>query len=129
MNKVETIGDRVKALRLAKGLKQRELAALIGNLSFQNIGNLEQNKIKTAPRYINELAKVLGVTVDYLQRGQTHHYQVNDEIHDLLATDRPVDLDFNQSIWVVSVPEGVELTLPAKATVNGRIIKKFSSKL
>lgn len=125
---IETIGDRVKRERLAKGLTQQGLANLIGDLSFQNIGNLEQGKIKNAPVYINDLAKVLGVTVDYLTRGQAHNYQVNDQIHELLATDRPTNIDLNQAVWVVSLPVGDELILPASATLHARIINKFLQK-
>ena len=128
MTPKETIGDRVKKLREDKGLKQRELAELVGNLSFQNIGNLEQNKIKRAPRYINELAEVLDVTVDYLIRGQAHQYQTTDQMHELLATDRPTEIDFSESVWAVSIPHGEELILPAKAKIHARIIKKFNSK-
>tara|TARA_R110002073_G_scaffold256634_1_gene419194 strand:+ start:207 stop:596 length:390 start_codon:yes stop_codon:yes gene_type:complete len=124
----ETIGDRVKRERLAKGLTQQGLADLIGDLSFQNIGNLEQGKIKNAPVYINKLAEELGVTVDYLTRGQAHNYQVNDQIHELLATDRPTNIDLNQSVWVVSLPVGEELILPASATLHARVIKKFMQK-
>lgn len=121
----KTIGDRVKELRLAAGLTQQQLADKIGDLSFQNIGNLEQNKIKHAPNYINKLASVLDVTVDYLTRGEVHKYQVNDEVHELLATDRPTDIDFSRSVYVISVPPTEKPILPSNAILHGRIIKKF----
>ena len=69
MKKIEKIGDRVKKERERLGLTQDELAKKVSkDLSFQNIGNLEQGKIKRAPMYVDKLATVLGVTVDYLMQ-------------------------------------------------------------
>ncbi len=123
---IETIGDRVKRERLAKGLTQQGLANLIGDLSFQNIGNLEQGKIKSSPSYINKLAKVLGVTVDYLMHGEEAAYQAEDQVHDLMATDRPTDIPPSEVMWLISVEAGEKLVLPANATLQARIIRKFN---
>lgn len=126
MNK-QKIGDRTRKLREAKGLKQRELAALISpDLSFQNIGNLEQGKIKSSPSYINKLAKVLGVTVDYLMNGEEAAYQAEDQVHDLMATDRPTDIDPSEVMYLISVEAGEKLVLPSNATLQARIVRKFN---
>jgi transcriptional regulator with XRE-family HTH domain len=128
MKKIETIGDRVKKERDRLGLTQGELAAKISqDLSFQNIGNLEQGKIKRAPMYVDKLATVLGVTVDYLMRGNAHQYQSYEQIHDLLATDRPTDIDFSRSVWIISTPAGEQPILSADEILHGKIIKKFDS--
>jgi len=128
MKKIETIGDRVKKERDRLGLTQGELAAKISkDLSFQNIGNLEQGKIKRAPMYVDKLAAVFGVTVDYLMRGNAQQYQSNENIHELLATDRPTDIDFSRSIWIVSTPAGEQPILSADEILHGKIIKKFDS--
>ena len=127
MSNKEKIGDRTRKLREAKGLKQRELAALISpDLSFQNIGNLEQGKIKSSPSYINKLAKVLGVTVDYLMHGEEAAYQAEDQVHDLMATDRPTDISPSETMWLISVEAGEKLVLPANVTLQARIIRKFN---
>ena len=127
MSNTDKIGDRTRKLREAKGLKQRELAALISpDLSFQNIGNLEQGKIKSSPSYINKLAKVLGVTVDYLMHGEEAAYQAEDQVHDLMATDRPTDIAPSETMWLISVEAGQELVLPANVTLHARIIRKFN---
>ena len=127
MSKHDKIGDRTRKLREAKGLKQRELAALISpDLSFQNIGNLEQGKIKSSPSYINKLAKVLGVTVDYLMHGEEAAYQAEDQVHDLMATDRPTDIPPSETMWLISVEAGEKLVLPANVTLQARIIRKFN---
>ena len=128
MKKIETIGDRVKKERDKLGLTQGELAAKISkDLSFQNIGNLEQGKIKRAPMYVDRLAAVLGVTVDYLMRGNSQQYQNNEQIHELLATDRPTDIDFSRSVWIISTPAGEQPILSADEILHGKIIKKFDS--
>jgi|TARA_B110000285_G_scaffold179064_1_gene201569 transcriptional regulator with XRE-family HTH domain len=127
MSNTDKIGDRTRKLREAKGLKQRELAALISpDLSFQNIGNLEQGKIKSSPSYINKLAKVLGVTVDYLMHGEEAAYQAEDQVHDLMATDRPTDISPSETMWLISVEAGEKLVLPANVTLQARIIRKFN---
>jgi len=122
----EHIGDRVKKLMQAKGLKQQELGDLIGGVSHQSIYNLTSGKVRKAPRYVDKLAKVLGVSVDFLMTGETARYQTTDQVHELLATDRPTDIDFSESVWVVTVPVGEELILPAHAKIQARIIKKFT---
>jgi|TARA_R110000764_G_scaffold203852_1_gene289062 transcriptional regulator with XRE-family HTH domain len=127
VSNTDKIGDRTRKLREAKGLKQRELAALISpDLSFQNIGNLEQGKIKSSPSYINKLAKVLGVTVDYLMHGEEAAYQAEDQVHDLMATDRPTDISPSETMWLISVEAGEKLVLPANVTLQARIIRKFN---
>lgn len=128
MKKIETIGDRVKKERDKLGLTQGELAAKISkDLSFQNIGNLEQGKIKRAPMYVDKLATVFGVTVDYLMKGNTQQYQITEQVHELLATDRPTDIDFTRSVWIVSTPAGEQPILSADEILHGKIIKKFNS--
>jgi len=122
----EHIGIRVKKLMDEKGLKQQQLGDLIGGVSHQSIHNLCSGKIRKAPRYVDKLAKVLGVTVDYLMSGELAPYQKTEQIHELLATDRPTNFDFTESIWVVSVPVGEELIVPAHAKIHARIIKKFT---
>jgi len=124
----EHIGHRVKKLMVAKGLKQQQLGDLIGGVSHQSIHNLTSGKVRKAPRYVDKLAKVLGVTVDYLMSGDAAPYQTAEQVHDLLATDRPTQIDFNDSVWVVSVPVGEELILPAHSKLHARILKKYSPK-
>jgi transcriptional regulator with XRE-family HTH domain len=123
----ENIGDRVQKLMDAKGLKQQQLGDLIGGVSHQSIHNLTSGVIRKAPNYVGRLAKVLGVTVDYLMYGETAPYQTTEQVHDLLGTDRPTNIDFNESVWVVSVPIGEELVLPAHSKLHARIIKKYRS--
>lgn len=122
---MSTLASRCKELRAQRGLTQVELAALLG-LAHQNISNLESGKIARAPRYINDLADILGVTVDYLTRGESHDYANASEIHEMLAIDRPMPTDPTRSCWVISVPAGTTPTLPKDAKIVGKVLKKFS---
>lgn len=63
-----SIGDRVKMLRERMGLSQPELAARLGGVKQQSINQLERNKVER-PRYLLELASVLGVDPRWLETG------------------------------------------------------------
>ena len=119
-----SISQRVKQLRVGKGLTQQQLADLLG-ISYQNIGHLESGKIKRMPRYLADLANVFGVTVDYLQRGEAANYRQIDEVHDLVATDRPLQVEAGEVLYIVSAPASVELILPAKARIQAKVVSKF----
>lgn len=74
---MKTIGDKAQEFRLAKGWNTTRMAKEVGT-SRQNIESLE-SKGDRKPRYIIELARVMGVTVDELMdaespahRKQTH---------------------------------------------------------
>lgn len=66
---METIGDRIKHLRLAKGYSQEQLAKLLGltkgAVSQWELG-LTKN-LKNAP--LMELCKIFGVSAEYLVNG------------------------------------------------------------
>lgn len=61
------IGDTVRMLRERRGLTQPALAKALG-VKQQNIEQLENNKVRQ-PRYIMDLAKFFGVSVDALYDG------------------------------------------------------------
>lgn len=65
---METIGERVARLRIAKGMNQSELARTIGKRP-QVIQALEAGTV-THPRYLLDLARALKVTPHYLEYGQ-----------------------------------------------------------
>lgn len=62
-----SISSKVKSKRMQMGLNQAELAQMVGT-SQQSIEQLENGKTKR-PRFLPELASVLGVSVDWLING------------------------------------------------------------
>jgi len=63
----ETIGQRLKRLRLEKGLSQRELAA--PGVSYAYISRIEAGTRQPSVKALRKLAAKLGVTADYLETG------------------------------------------------------------
>lgn len=67
---VEKLGDRVRRLRLEKGLTQDDLARLIGK-KFLTINLIENHKTENPKAdTIEALARELGTTSDYLLNGK-----------------------------------------------------------
>ena len=65
----ETIGQRIKRLRLAAGLSQRELAEGLDRVSYAFVSRLEANQRRPSDRTIRLLAQRLGVTPLELETG------------------------------------------------------------
>src|SRR6476646_9104092 len=63
----ETIGERLKRLRLERGLSQRELAA--PGVSYAYISRIEAGTRQPSVKALRRLAAKLGVTADYLETG------------------------------------------------------------
>src|SRR5215467_15130061 len=63
----ESIGQRLKRLRLERGLSQRELAA--PGVSYAYISRIEAGTRQPSVKALRRLAGKLGVTADYLERG------------------------------------------------------------
>jgi transcriptional regulator with XRE-family HTH domain len=65
----ETIGKRVKRLRLERGLSQRELADTLNRVTYAYVSRIEADTRTPSLRTLRELAKRLGVTTLYLETG------------------------------------------------------------
>jgi transcriptional regulator with XRE-family HTH domain len=63
----ETIGERLKRLRLERGLSQRELAA--PGVSYAYISRIEAGTRQPSVKALRRLATKLGVSADYLETG------------------------------------------------------------
>jgi len=69
--KVDSTGfaDRLKQLRIQKGLSQAELGNSIG-LHYNHISRYERGESKPTAKSLKALAECLGVSTDYLYDGQ-----------------------------------------------------------
>ena len=63
----ETIGERLKRLRLERGLSQRELAA--PGVSYAYISRIEAGTRQPSVKALRRLAVKLSVSADYLETG------------------------------------------------------------
>src|SRR5204863_3154382 len=63
----ETIGQRLKRLRLDRGLSQRELAA--PGVSYAYISRIEAGTRQPSVKALRRLASKLGVSAEYLETG------------------------------------------------------------
>src|SRR5438128_7381267 len=63
----ETIGQRLRRLRLARGLSQRELS--VPGVSYAYISRIEAGQRQPSVKALRKLAPRLGVSVDYLETG------------------------------------------------------------
>src|SRR5919198_22790 len=67
MSAGESIGQRLRRLRLEKGLSQRELAG--PGVSYAYVSRIEGGQRRPSLRAIRRLARKLGVTAQYLETG------------------------------------------------------------
>ena len=64
---VETIGERLRRLRLERGLSQRQLAG--PGVSYAYISRIEGGARRPSVKALRKLAQKLGVSADYLETG------------------------------------------------------------
>lgn len=74
----ETIGQRLRHLRLEKGLSQRELAS--PGVSYAYISRIEGGQRQPSLRAIRNLARKLGVSAQYLETGSSTTSEEDREI-------------------------------------------------
>jgi transcriptional regulator with XRE-family HTH domain len=65
-----TTGDRIRAIREARGMTQDQLAA-DADISKGFLSEVENNKRNISSEDLLRIANVLGASVDYLLRGET----------------------------------------------------------
>lgn len=64
-----TLGERVRTLRLERGLSQDDLAQAIGKRG-NSVGRIERDAMGASAETVVELARVFGVSADYLLTGR-----------------------------------------------------------
>jgi transcriptional regulator with XRE-family HTH domain len=96
----ETIGERLRRLRLERGLSQRELAG--PGVSYAYISRIEAGARRPSVKALRMLAPKLGVSVEYLETGSDLR---DDEERELRLADAELQLRLNQE------PAAAERTL------------------
>ncbi|MCU0287022.1 MAG: helix-turn-helix domain-containing protein [Acidobacteria bacterium] len=70
MNK--EIGERIKTVRKAKGLKQRDLAASL-NIAMPDLSRIENGDILPSSQILLKLKELLNISIDFLFCGESSH--------------------------------------------------------
>src|SRR5947208_928908 len=86
----ETIGQRLRRLRLERGLSQRELAG--PGVSYAYISRIEAGARRPSVKALRMLAPKLGVSVEYLETGSDLR---DDEKRELRLADAELQLRLN----------------------------------
>src|SRR5256885_12229841 len=66
-NGPESIGERLRRLRVARGFSQRELSS--PGVSYAYISRIEAGARRPSVKALRQLARKLGVSVEYLETG------------------------------------------------------------
>src|ERR671931_135814 len=99
-NGPESIGERLRRLRLERGLSQRELAS--PGVSYAYISRIEAGARRPSVKALRLLAQKLGVSADYLETGS--------EIRDV--EERELKLaDAELELRLADDPSGAESTV------------------
>lgn len=66
----ETCGERIRRLRIARGLTQKQLAERLGSAHYLTVGQWEHERCIPSSELLPALGRALGVTTDYLLTGR-----------------------------------------------------------
>lgn len=75
------LNERIKALRLAKGISQVDLAAML-NVSKQSVSNWENDNIQPSIDMLVHIADVFNVSTDYLLGREMQRELDSDKLND-----------------------------------------------
>jgi tetratricopeptide (TPR) repeat protein len=88
----ETIGQRLRRLRLERGLSQRQLAA--PGVSYAYISRIEGGARRPSVKALRTLARKLGISADYLETGSEI---TDDDARELRIADAELELRLAES--------------------------------
>ena len=94
------MGQRIRRLRLMKGMTQERLAERLG-LSVSFVGHMERGSRLASLETLIGLSEELGVSADFLLRGDEGLYLTRDQMETL----RDIKRSFDQSDWLEGMEE------------------------
>jgi transcriptional regulator with XRE-family HTH domain len=114
---INSIGYRVRKLRLEHGFSQLVLAKKAGATSYQSIQNVEKNIVKI-PLFIDGLAKALGASIDYLINGEGNPIS-------FFSVDSLIKYDLNSDYHLVKIKKDELLCVPQGVEILGKVDNVF----
>lgn len=89
MNTLETIGERIKALRISEGMSQDRLAEML-YITKPTISKYENNRIKIPSELVCAIAEALNTTPNYLLSGDEREADWLEDMITLLSGIRDI---------------------------------------
>ena len=82
------IGERLRLLRMERGMSQTELGQALGGLSFQQIQKYEHGTNRIGSGRLSEIVKILRTDYDYMfgDKGTGKKIKTNTAINDFLMS-------------------------------------------
>lgn len=124
-----TIGDRIKDIRIRKGMTQDQLCEK-AHISKGFLSDIENNKRNVGSQKLLEIANALGASIDYLLRGESAEYSMNQEIvipPDLSKAAEELKLSYSETLELLSAHKSIvaRRSLKTKKTLTVEEWKKL----
>lgn len=104
-----TIGDRIKDIRTKKSMTQEQLCEK-AHISKGFLSDVENNKRNIGSQKLLEIANSLGASVDYLLKGESIEYSVNQEViipSDLSKAAEELKLSYSETLELLSAHKSI----------------------
>jgi len=104
-----TIGDRIKDIRIKKGMTQDQLCEN-AHISKGFLSDIENNKRNIGSQKLLEIANSLGASVDYLLKGESTEYSMNQEVtipSDLSKAAEELKLSYSETLELLSAHKSI----------------------
>lgn len=104
-----TIGDRLKDIRTRKGMTQDQLCEK-AHISKGFLSDIENNKRNVGSQKLLEIANALGASIDFLLRGESTEYSMNQEViipSDLSKAAEELKLSYSETLELLSAHKSI----------------------
>lgn len=104
-----TIGDRIKDIRTRKGMTQDQLCEK-AHISKGFLSDIENNKRNVGSQKLLEVANALGASIDFLLRGESTEYSMNQEViipSDLSKAAEELKLSYSETLELLSAHKSI----------------------
>lgn len=104
-----TIGNRIKDIRTKKGMTQDQLCEK-AHISKGFLSDIENDKRNIGSQKLLEIANALGASVDYLLKGESAEYSMDQEVtipSDLSKAAEDLKLSYTETLELLSAHKSI----------------------